>query len=52
MPLEDSPGIGGNTIIIQGDVYGWDDFKEKVDQGLFELNQDKGSRFAEAVAPA
>ncbi len=52
VPLEDSPGIGGNTIIIQGDVYGWDDFKEKVDQGLFELNQDKGSRFAEAVAPA
>ena len=31
-------------IIIQGDVYGWDDFKAKVDQANHELHRSAGMR--------
>jgi hypothetical protein len=35
-------GNGGGSIIINGDVYGWDDFKRKVNQAQNENSRSRG----------
>ena len=34
-------GLGGYTIIVEGDVYGYDDFKRKVDRAMYDSLKNK-----------
>lgn len=41
---EGSLSMGGTQIIVQGDVYGYDDFMQKVQTGLLELQRRTGKQ--------
>jgi len=48
VPLSGAGGFGGTTIIIHGDVYGYDDFNEKVARGYHAKIEQGGQHRTDA----